>query len=530
MTSLDHNLIHRFNIGDALRRSAARSPRQRAIHFQGREFNYAELDRLANQLARKLMENGVGKGDSVAIFATNSPEYVAAFFGCARIGAVLVPINLMFTADDVAYVLKKTRVKALLLEPAFAGKVGARPEVCLLLDENFPAALAACDGGPVEQLVESEAPHLIIFTSGTTAQPKGVVLTHLNFYAYLMASYADYGLDRGIKYLLALPMFHVAGLVMTFGCFASGCESVIIPLPKPEQIIQAITVHRVSSLSLPATIWVGLIRMPLIEAMDLSSLKRLFVFQYLPTPVFERWRRLAPNAEWINCWGQTETTVLGSTTPAAELGRMLAAPDPIGLRHLPLELRIVDEEMKDVEPGKPGEIVLRGPCVTPGYFEDPAANEALFRGGWHHTGDVARVDEHGCLYFLDRKKDMIKTGGENVSSQEVEEAIAQHPAVAEVAVVGLHDPYWIEKVVACVVPMPGATVNEDELLAHARSRLASFKVPKEFHIMPEFPKNPTGKVLKRVLRQQLGDEGGRASTPQRAKPARSGDPGGGAGR
>jgi acyl-coenzyme A synthetase/AMP-(fatty) acid ligase len=135
-------------------------------------------------------------------------------------------------------------------------------------------------------------------------------------------------------------MFHVAGLVMTFGCFASGCESVILPLPKPEQIIHAIAVQKVNSLSLPATVWVGLISMPLIEAVDLSSLKRLFVFQYLPTPVFQRWRRIAPQAEWINCWGQTETTALGSTTPPSELGSMLAAPDPIGVQHVPLELRI----------------------------------------------------------------------------------------------------------------------------------------------------------------------------------------------
>jgi fatty-acyl-CoA synthase len=506
MTDLDFNLIHRFNVGDGLRRAAARAPRQRAIYFQGRELTYAELDALANRMARKLMESGVKKGDTVAIFATNSPEFVAAFFGCARIGAVLAPINLMFTPDDVGYVLEKTRVKALLVEPVFESRVHSKPAVCFVLSEEFRESLAALDGGAVEQLVESEAPHLIIFTSGTTARPKGVVLTHLNFYAYLLASYADYGLDRSIKYLLALPMFHVAGLVMTFGCFTSGCEGVIIPLPKPEQIIHAIAVQKVNSMSLPATVWVGLISMPLIEAVDLSSLKRLFVFQYLPTPVFQRWRRLAPNAEWINCWGQTETTALGSTTPAADLGRMLAAPDPIGVRHVPLELRLVDEEMKDVPPGQPGEIVLRGPCVSPGYFEDPAANEALFRGGWHHTGDVAHLDDHGWLYFLDRKKDMIKTGGENVSSQEVEEAIAQHPGVAEVAVIGLHDPYWIEKVVACVVPMPGAQVNQEELLAHARSRLASFKVPKEIHVMTEFPKNPTGKVLKRVLRQQLNGE------------------------
>jgi fatty-acyl-CoA synthase len=506
MNPLAHNLIHRFNVGDALRRSAARLPQQRAIYFLGRELTYAELDALANRMARKLMAAGVGHGDSVAIFATNSPEYVAAFFGCARIGVALVPINLMFTAEDVAYVLKKTRVKVLLVEPAFQAKVSAPPETCFTLDDKFRESLAELNAAPVEQFVESEATHLIIFTSGTTAKPKGVVLTHLNFYAYLMASYADYGRDRTIKFLLALPMFHVAGLVMTFGCFASGCESVILPLPKPEQIIHAIAVQKVNSLSLPATVWVGLISMPLIEAVDLSSLKRLFVFQYLPTPVFQRWRRIAPQAEWINCWGQTETTALGSTTPPAELGSMLAAPDPIGVQHVPLELRIVDEEMNDVEPGKPGEIVLRGPCISPGYFEDPAANEALFRGGWHHTGDVARVDEHGWLYFVDRKKDMIKTGGENVSSQEVEEAIAQHPSVAEVAVIGLDDPYWIEKVVACVVPLPGRDVNEDELMAHARSRLATFKVPKQIHVMKEFPKSPTGKVLKRVLRQQFNGE------------------------
>ena len=504
--TLEHNLIHRFNVGDALRRSAARTPQQRAIHFLGRELTYAELDALANRMARKLMASGVGHGDSVAIFATNSPEYVAAFFGCARIGAALVPINLMFTAEDVAYVLKKTRVKALLVEPVFQARVTSPPETSFTLDDKFRESLTEHDPAPVEQMVESEATHLIIFTSGTTAKPKGVALTHLNFYAYLMASYADYGRDRTIKFLLALPMFHVAGLVMTFGCFASGCESVILPLPKPEQIIHAIAVQKVNLLSLPATVWVALISMPLIEAVDLSSLKRLFVFQYLPTPVFQRWRRIAPQAEWINCWGQTETTALGSTTPPAELGSMLASPDPIGVQHVPLELRIVDEEMNDVEPGKPGEIVLRGPCISPGYFEDAAANEALFRGGWHHTGDVARVDEHGWLYFVDRKKDMIKTGGENVSSQEVEEAIAEHPSVAEVAVIGLDDPYWIEKVVACVVALPGRQVNEEELMAHARTRLASFKVPKQIHVMQEFPKSPTGKVLKRVLRQHFNGE------------------------
>jgi fatty-acyl-CoA synthase len=508
---LEYNMIHRFNVGDALRRSACRNPNAHAVHFQGRDLTYAELDALSNRMARLLAANGIGSGDAVAIFATNSPEYVAAFFGCARLGAVLVPINLMFTAEDVEYVFEKTRVKALLLEPMFQAKISRAPAVSFTIDESFREKLAAQGGEPVERLVDHEQPILVVFTSGTTAKPKGVVLTHLNLFAYLLGSYAEFQVDRTRRYLLALPMFHIAGLVNMFSCYASACDSVIIPLPKPEPILHAITVHKINTVALPATVWVGLLQMPGIDTADLSSLTHPLVFQYLPTPVFQRWRQLTPHAEWVNCWGQTETTALGSSTAAPDLGRMLAAPDPIGIQHMPLELRIVDEEMNDVAPGKPGEIVVRGPCVTSGYFEDPPANQALWRGGWHHTGDVAYRDEHGWLYFLDRKKDMIKSGGENVSSQEVEEAIALHPAVAEVAVIGLPDPYWIEKVVACVVPMPGARLTEDELMVHARSRLASFKVPKQIFVVEEFPKNPSGKVLKRVLRQRFApsdSEGG----------------------
>src|SRR5262245_10374118 len=211
ITDLERNLIHRFNVGDVLRRSAARPPQQRAIHFQDRDFTYAEMDAMANRVARLLTAGGIGAGDAVALFAMNSPEYVAIFFGCARIGAVLVPINLMFTADDVDYVFEKTRIKALLVEPVFSPKVNRSPAIRFVLDDQFRRALAAQDASSAEHLVDHEAPFLIIFTSGTTARPKGVVLTHLNFYAYLLATYAEFGMDRTRRYLLALPMFHIAG-------------------------------------------------------------------------------------------------------------------------------------------------------------------------------------------------------------------------------------------------------------------------------------------------------------------------------
>jgi fatty-acyl-CoA synthase len=481
---LEDNLIHRINVGDALRRSAARYPGNRAVHCAGRDVTYAELDALANRMARSLQARGVGRGDAVAIRAPNSPEFLAAFFACARIGAPLVPLNLLSTAEDHAYIIEKAKVKVTLSGLTDPGG----------------------DSSPVEEYVASDDIAAILFTSGTTARPKGVVLTHQNWYMMLLSLTADSGLDRRFRFFLGLPMFHVSGLGIAFSAVFLGAEGFIPANLKAETILETVVGHRINTMSLPATLWVALQQAPGIESADLSCLRKVVVFQYLPTSVYERWRQLAPNADWLNYWGQTETSALGSACPPEDLWRKLTAPDPIGRPHLPVELRLVDDEMRDVPPGQPGEIVLRGPSIAAGYLDDPEATEALFRGGWHHTGDVAYRDEEGCLYFLDRKKDMIKSGGENVSSQEVEEALARHPAVAEVAVVGVPDPYWIEKVVAAVTLAPGAQATEETLIQHARSRLAGFKVPKQIFILTEFPKTASGKILKRDLRLALAQK------------------------
>src|SRR5215831_10471277 len=234
---LGFNLIHRFNVGDALRRAAVRRRTNRAAHFEGRDLTYWDLDELTNRVARLLMGKGIGRGDSVAILAANSPEYVAAFFGCARIGARLVPINLMFTADDVDYVLRKTHAKALLLDPAFAAKVNFRPSIVCDLDDSFNQKLAGLDASAVEEYVENEDAVVIIFTSGTTARPKGVALTHLNWYANLIGGIADLKFGSDFRYVLALPMFHVGGLMMLWACIALGCDSVILRYPRPAPIL-----------------------------------------------------------------------------------------------------------------------------------------------------------------------------------------------------------------------------------------------------------------------------------------------------
>jgi len=506
-TELADNLIHRFNIGDALRRSAGRYPNKCAIHFQGRELTYTQLDALANRVARFLLQAGIRRGDPVAILGLNSPEYVAAFFGCARIGAPLVPINLMLTHDDIDFVLEKVRAKAILYAPILASKLNLDGPVVRgldyrwTMDEHFSEKLDSIDGSGVEEFVANDDAATIIFTSGTTARPKGVVNTHLNWYANLISAFGDSLLSRHLRILLALPMFHVAGLSNVMGCFTAGMESVIITVPKPELILEAIQNNRPNIIGLPATVYVALLNTPGVEKIDFSCLKRMAVFQYLPTNLFHRWRELVPQAEWMNYWGQTEMTPLGSSTPPEDLERKLCAPDPIGLTHLPLDLKVVDDEMNELPAGKVGEFVCRGPAITPGYLYDPKANEALFRGGWHHTGDMGYKDDEGYLYFVDRKKDMIKSGGENVASQEVEEAMAKHPAVAEVAVVGVADDYWIEKVVAVVVS--NADVTADELLQFGKTHLATFKAPKAVYVVEQLPKNPTGKVLKRELRKQI---------------------------
>ena len=280
---LAYNLIHRCNVGDVLKRTAARYPTKRAIHFRGRDLTYAQLDALTNRLARLLHNAGLRRGDPVAILGLNSPEYVAAFFGCPRIGAPLVPINLMLTPDDVDYLLEKVRAKAILIAPGLESKLnGNGPIVRGLkhqwtMNDAFLKDLAAIDPSPVEEYVDDNDPATIIFTSGTTARPKGVVNTHLNWFMNLISAFGDSTYNRNWSFLLALPMFHVAGLSGVMGCFAAGCESVIISIPKVDLIFEAINKQRPNILGLPATVYVGMLNDPRINEVDFSCLKRSWV-------------------------------------------------------------------------------------------------------------------------------------------------------------------------------------------------------------------------------------------------------------
>lgn len=517
MDAVPFNLIHRFNVGDALRRSAKRYPGKTAVRFEGKDISYSELNTLADKTARFFLERGVARGDSVAYLGLNSPLFLAHFFGLARIGAPFVPINALLRGKEIDDVLFRSHAKALVIDPMLSGSLDLKSQVLSNVSHRLALGPGPVSEGfelmepllqkvpedHVECLVENEDPATVLFTSGTTAFPKAVINTHLNYYASFLAAVTDIGITKDDKPLLCLPLFHSAGLFLAFSAITAGVTSTMLSWIEPSGIFQAIEQDKVSVVALPATVWIALSQIPDVEKRDLGSLKTLLVFQYLPSEVLKKWMALIPGASWINYWGQTEMIPLGASTPPGTLETKLGAPNPIGIPHLPLEIRVVDEQMNELPAFGVGEMVARGPAITPGYLGDQGATDELFFGGWHHTGDMGFKDDEGFLYFVDRKKDMIKSGGENVASQEVEEVLSKHPKVAEVAVIGMPDPYWVEKVVAVIRPKPGESLTQEEVIAFAKEHLAPFKAPKEVFFVQDFPRSPSGKVLKRAMKDSI---------------------------
>jgi fatty-acyl-CoA synthase len=282
-----------------------------------------------------------------------------------------------------------------------------------------------------------------------------------------------------------------------------GATSIILPGPVPELLLRTIEAERVTKLFAPPTVWIGLLRCPAFDSTDLSSLRKgYYGASAMPVEVLRELQRRLPQVQLWNFYGQTEMAPLATILrPHEQTERAGSAGRPA----INVETRLVDDLGDDVAAGEIGEIVHRSPHATLGYWNDEAKTAAAFEGGWFHSGDLGVLDEDGYLFVVDRKKDMIKTGGENVASREVEETIYALEDVAEVAVFGISDPRWIEAVVAAVVPRPGATVTPEAVIAHCRGKLAGFKTPKHVVVVDELPKNPSGKLLKRELRTRYGD-------------------------
>jgi fatty-acyl-CoA synthase len=509
-------LARRHTIGDLLSRSAARFPERTAIGWRGLRETYAQVNQTVNRAANSLRERGVSKGDRVALLAHNCREFVVLYFALAKLGAISVPLNFMLKAEEVAFILEHSGAMGLVVEDALApvaegALASLRHEFRVLgwisLDQqeappgwdDATAWMAGSDvSEPLAEIADDD-PLQLMYTSGTEARPKGVTLTSRSLIAQYVTAIVDGGMSEADVEAHALPFYHCAQL----HCFFTpdvylGATSIILGGAEPATLLQTIETERITKLFCPPTVWISLLRHPDFDRRDLSSLQKgYYGASAMPVEVLKEISKRLPELRLWNFYGQTEMAPVATILkPHEQLTRLGSA----GRAGLNVETMVVDDSDRPVPPGEVGEIVHRSPHAMTGYWQDPERTAQAFKNGWFHSGDLGVIDADGYLTVVDRKKDMIKTGGENVASREVEEVIFAHAAVAEVAVFGIAHPYWVEAVTAAVVVKPGAGVEAEELIAHARTRLAGYKVPKYVVLVDSLPKNPSGKILKRELR------------------------------
>ena len=499
------------NLSRLLERNKHRFGDREAVVDGEVRLTYRQLDAAVSQMAQALLDLGYGRGDIIAILADNSYRYLIEILAINRIGAAFIPLNWRLHPRELTYIVNHSGAVGLVVDERFHDKahqtVDASPDIRHVVTH----ADGAFSGWHVyEELMEAnvgaEVPDApmglhdlarILYTSGTTSHPKGVITTHGNVIWNQLGQILEMEMVPSDRIMLSAPLFHVSGLdVPGLTALYIGATLVVVHSYAGPEIVKLVAREKVVGGVLAAQIIHDIMRMEDRDQYDLSSLKWI-IFGGLPAPVYRRFQKTLPHVRLSEAYGMTELT-----NGAAYL-EPKPPPDKIGSVGRPfanIDLRIVDDEGRPVPPGEPGELVARGPKVSPGYWNDPEETAAAFRNGWFHSGDICRIDADGYMWFVDRKKDMIKSGGENVASAEIERVLARHPAVAETAVVGVPDERWDEVPKAFVVALPGVAVTEEELAAHCRAHLAKFKVPKHFEVVDALVRNDSGKVMKRWLR------------------------------
>ena len=509
-------MIRRQTLGDVLRRTALRVPAKTAIICGETQWTYAEFDALVTRLAAGLARIGVLQGERVAVLARNSHGFAALRFALARLGAVLVPINFMLKAEEVAFILRHAGARTLatdsglaeLARAAAALQTEVREFVWLPSEDPSTAAagmhsfdtLAACSAALPEITLTSTDLLQIVYTSGTESSPKGVMLTHDAVLWQYVSCLVDAEITAQDLTLHALPLYHCAQLDVFFGpSIYIGSSNVITSKPVPDNLLALIEKFKVTSFFAPPTVWIALLRSSAFSAERLASLvKGYYGASIMPVEVLRELAARLPKVRLWNLYGQTEIAPLATMLGPDD---QLRKPGSCGRAVLNVETRVVDDQMQDVRVGEVGEIVHRSAHLMLGYFHDDERSRAAFTGDWFHSGELGIIDAEGFISVVDRMKDMIKSGGENVASREVEEMIYRLPQVSEVAVIGLADPRWVEAVTAVIVLKDGQSLSEAEVMAHCNTHMASFKSPKRVVFTDALPKNPSGKLLKRELRR-----------------------------
>ena len=514
MTELPHGLrdappVPRYGISSWLSKRASLNGTREALVEDDKRFTYAELDQRVTRLAQALRTFGIRRNDRVATCCVNCSEFVEVLFATARIGAMLVPLNWRLAARELDYQLNDAGARILFVAPEqldLVSKLSADGplERTIPFGKDYESLLARSSSEPMPEADQARFsdPHLILYTAGTTGRPKGAVLTHANTFWNSVNMTTPVGITPFDTTITTLPMFHSGGIgLYTVPMIHLGGRVVVIRTFEPDQLLRLVREYSVKLIFGVPAIWLELLKRADFDAAHLPSL-RFCVSGGAPHPMAIIDGVAQRGFTFLQGYGLTETAPGGTLMPIEDCRRKAATA---GKPALHVELRIVADDGRPCAPDEIGEVQFAGPNVFAGYWNRPEATaDAFTPDGWFRTGDLGRLDDDGFLILVDRKKDLVITGGENVYSAEVEDVLFAHPAIAEAAVIGVPDPKWGESVFAVVVLRPGMRATPEELITYSRSQLAKYKTPKGVAFVDSLPRNAAGKVLKRQLREQFG--------------------------
>lgn len=498
------------NLAALLNRSATKFPDDPAIIFNGKKISYKELNTKANEIASGLRKLGISKGDRVGVHLPNCPEFIMAYFGILKVGAAIIPVNVMLKDQEINYILNDSHVKLLFTlkdflaqsEPAVKGITGFKGLVVVngngeqgirfddVADLSSPF-VADADVVPEEDLA------VIFYTSGTTGKPKGAMITHTNMVSNAIATAKMYFYSNKDRIISAMPLFHAAGQtnVMT-AAFSQGAAIVLLPRFTPEQVFDALVTEKATVFIGVPTMYFQILYHKQAERFGENTLRVCIVgAASMPEKILKEFEEKF-KVVITEGYGLSEAAPVVSHNPIDGVRKPLSIGIPIS----GVEMKIFDDDDRELPSGQIGELVIKGPNVMKGYLNRPQESAEVLRNGWLHSGDLAYRDEDGYFFIVDRKKDMILTGGFNIYPREVEEVLFAHEKVAEAAVVGIPDLEKGEKAKAFVVLKEGQKATTEEILEFCRDKMAVYKAPREIEIVKSLPRNASGKVLKRLLR------------------------------
>lgn len=515
MTSSSLELSSQLLVGELLKRASHQLPDGEAFIYEDKRKTFQQMDDTVTHLAGWLQKSGVEKEEKVGFMMKNSLPFVEITMGIALSGAVGVPINFRFGSTEVDYIVNQSDVKLLFIDAEYLDMIqsiknslthvekiivvdaaGELPQGTLNYNSIYEKDVTYI---PCETLTDDD-PCFIMYTSGTTGFPKGAVLTHKNMCQNVINHIYESNIRRFSSQLICAPQFHIAGMLLTLKTFLLQGKTVLHRDFDPVNVLTTLEKEKINTVFLVPAMWNFLFQVPHIGDFDLSSVKVCATGAAItPLEVKKRILHYFNHAMLADNFGQAETT---ATTTCLTGEDALKKPESVGKPYLNIEIRVVDEQMNDVPRGEVGEIVYRGPTVMKEYYNDPDATKEAFKGGWFHSGDLVKMDDEGFIYVVDRKKNMIISGGENIYPAEIEEVLYQMPEILECAVIGIIDETWGEAVKAIVVLKPDHHLSEQQIVDYCDTKLASFKKPKVVEFIDELPRNTSGKVLKYALEKR----------------------------